>query len=107
MNNLTFDDYISLIYLGIVILLIILYLASFILVIVGRQYRIIKFYRIISFLILPPVGVIYTVYRLIIWNLKRDYDSGALKIRLAQRFNRFKIIFLYLKKMLKWLFIKS
>lgn len=107
MNNITVDDYITLIYVGIVIFLIILYISSFILVIVGKQYRIIKFYRIISFLIIPPMGIIYTVYRIIIWSLKRDYASGALKIRLQKEFNRFKMIFIYFGKLFKWLFTKS
>ncbi len=107
MNNLTVDDYFVLIYLGVVILLVILYISSFILIIIGKQYRVIKFYRIIAFLVIPPMGVIYTVYRIIIWSLKRDYESGALKKRFQNGFNSFKMIFKYFGKLLKWLFTKS
>lgn len=53
------------------------------------------------------MGVIYTIYRIIIWNLKRDYKSGALKTRLQKGLNRFKMIFVYFWKLIKWLFVKS
>ena len=107
MNNLTVDDYFVLIYLGVVILLVILYISSFILIIIGKQYRVIKFYRIISFLIIPPMGVIQTSERRSIWSVKSDYGEKKKKKRFQNGFNSFKMIFKYFGKLLKWLFTKS
>ena len=106
LSNLTFDEYFLLAYLIGLIFLAILWITSFILVISNDSIRLIKVYRIISFVLVPPLGIIYTIFRLFFWNMKKETESGKLKKRFQRSKNFFNTIFRGIINIFKWLLKK-
>lgn len=106
MNDLTFDDYFLILNIIFVISAILLWIVSFILVLKNDQIRIIKIYRIIAFILIPPYGVFYTIYRFFLWNITKDIKSGGMKKRLQRGMNSLKMSSMSISNIIKWLFKK-
>lgn len=104
MNNLTFEEYFLLGNISLLILGIIFWITSFIFIFIDDNYRIIKIYRTIAFIIMPPMGIIYTMYKILFWILRRDIKSGKFQERVKNKTNKVKLLFNFLKNTIIWLF---